>query len=294
MKIICDNFSLLEDKTADLIFEGIYLNGIFEDLMRIIRVRFLMSDDPIEVSFNDLDKFISSSWKHKSSLDRRKTVKICMLSEIDKLQLIEKEKEEIKERMKKDEACFGISEEDPFSSFIVVDDDVLSTDLDDALFHEMIHFFQWSIGKRVHDLFKKNENPIDLTNEDIKGIEKTFGLHHINAKRLVDYYLKSFEREAYYHEIFMFCRKKLPQLVMKNRTRFKWFIEIFQNKNEKSFENYYMKVKIELVNTFGLEDSLLLNREVRILMLYGYFKIGFISLKNHLLGYFDKEKIIDL
>lgn len=289
MKIIEEHFNWLKEKTKDLVFEGVYLNEIFEDLMKVIKIRFILSDKPIEITFKDLCKYIPDSWKYKSSLDRRKTVKICMLDEMHYLNLSEKEADELAERMKKDAACFMTSDTDVFSSFIIINDTVLSDELDETLFHEMIHFFQWSTGKKLHDLFKKDENPIEISEEDLESIENVFSISKIDTERLSSYYLDSFEREAFYHGMYEFFRKNLPHNLLVSRTRFKWFIDTFQNKNKKSFEDYYADIKKVLGETYLLQDSLMMKMEIKILLLYGYFKIGFTSLKNHLLGYFDKD-----
>lgn len=270
---------LLKKTTRNLVFEDVFFDDTFSGLIDYIDSELSMK--PIcYVKHEDLERLIPKAWKLKRKIDPRKTVAIVLEKDIKELDLERSEKHDIRERLEKDDACFTYELQKPMLSVIAINDNLPWVEFRDALFHELIHFFQWSTGESLHKMKKSQKSP---SIEDFNAMSNAMHVENNEIEELVKYVMDKGEREPFYNEIYKFCKKNN---LAKDRVHLKWFIESFLDEDSQTFEDYLAKLR-KRIEKYKIDLS---SKATKILMIYGFYKVGFTSLKNHILSYFDKEE----
>lgn len=282
---------ILEESKINLIYESVYANEIFEDLIDFITYNIEHFPFYVKLTYEKLNELIQVKWKLKNHLDKSKVVYVCISDEINVikkfLSLSDNETEEILSRIRQNEATFAsdLSVNDNVS-LIVISEELEHNELKRTLFHEVIHFLQWNTGRKIYDVL--DENGLDISDEDAEEIGSILSIDSSAIKNMLKYFFNPEEREAYYESIFNECIRILGVDDRRQRKTFKWFIQMFKNENSNTFEEYFDHIAKE-INDFKIDIRCFRNREMKLMLIYGYFKIGFTSLLNHLLGYFDKR-----
>jgi hypothetical protein len=107
---------------------------------------------------------------------------------------------------------------------------------------------------------------------------------------MIRYIQDAQELEIYCNNIFDYLKKfcKEHKLIF-NKFVLKAICDCCYNKFDETFEEYYKNVK-ENFNQYLNIDIDFESKYLIYILLLGYFKHGFNSFKNHLCGYYEKER----
>ena len=282
--------SILEESKVDLIFESVYANEIFQDLIDFVAFKVEHFPFYVVLDYEKLVSLIKVKWKLKKHLDRSKIVFICLSDEIEKtkkmLALSDDDIASISSRAKQKDGIFVSSLADKSKSLIVVNENLEYSDFKKTLFHEIIHFLQWNTGRTIHEIL--GEDGLDVSDQDVEEMSLVFHEDPTKLKDTIENFFDAEEREAYFQSIFTRCAEVLKLEHKNQRKIFKWFLQMLKNKSYVSFRSYFDHV-IDCSKDFGLTEIDFRSREMRLLLIYGFYEIGFTSLVNHLLGYFKSS-----
>ncbi len=283
---------VLKEPKVDLIFESVYANEIFDELVSYVAFGVEHFPFYVKLTYEVLSQHIRVKWKLKKFLSKTKVAYACLSDEVEKLgaslKLSRDDISKIKGRLEHDDGVFisDLSKGDSVA-LVIINENLEHSELKNVLFHELVHFFQWSTGKTMENVL--GEDGLDMSKEDMIDISNAFKIDSLKTKSLIEQFFSPDEREAYYESIARRCIEVLNIEDKSRRNTFKWFIQLFKSQESMhSFKDYYENVSNE-IEKFGVDRSCLRFREMKLLLIYGYYKISFTSMFNHLLGYFDRR-----
>lgn len=271
-----------------LIFEDIYTSDIFEKLINYISHKIRYNSDIVKINYDTLIDLLPKNWMGIKYLNRKKSLYVLSVSVFTNqcnLNLTKAEIIYIDNTLNKDKGVFCSDfDNEKKIGLMILKDDLYEAEFKNICMHELIHFIQWSTGKTMHNILRNKQ--FNISSSDLNQIKNIL---KIDANNLIRNISDPAELEAYCNTIFYdfksFCFKHKLKF---NRDLILFICSIFKNKNFNSFQDYYHDISAKL-NSMDLNLILTLD-SFAVLLLLGYFKIGFNAFKNHIYSYFENDK----
>jgi hypothetical protein len=141
---------LNKNKTT-IITEHIYFDSLFENLINYCCHFLITSDELLKINFDDLNTLIDSKWSGKKYLNKNKKLFILFYDMLDKIKWITKEElKEIDKRITSDNGIFCSDFKNDKNTAIIILNEIPIYEYKRVIMHELIHFFQWNIGKSIY------------------------------------------------------------------------------------------------------------------------------------------------
>lgn len=275
-----------EKQNRLLIFENVYMLEIFQNLINYCWDQILYHTDVVYIDYKKLMFLLPKNLNFKKYFNKNKSLFVLAASNYTnqcRLNLTRKEILEINEKFTFDKGLFlSDFDNDKTNSLLILKDSLYEYEFKNVFLHEIIHFVQWSTGKTIKSLLKDKQ--YNISNDDKLEIKNILNL---DVEKYIKYISNPKELEAYcntiFYELKYFCIKNdLPF----TREFISLICDVFKN-NFCSFKKYYENI-LTTLKDLNLEILLKFD-SIIILMLIGYFKIGYNTFKSHIYFYFDKS-----
>lgn len=284
MKIIEEY--IFKEINQSLIYEKIYKNEFFDDFLNFCYRALICSDDELKFFYDDFKKLINPHWGNLKKLSKSKYLQILFYTNLENQidWLTETELNKIHERMKHDDGLFCSDFENKPNAGLIILNEIPLYMYKPTVMHELIHFFQWSTGKTIHQFLT-----VDLSEQEKTEISNLLNLNKDRINFYLSYIQNSSEMEAISNNVYNY----LKQFAKKYNLRFNGMLlgqilDCFENTNFTSFNEYFHNV-IDKLDPMIFLDKLKDSNYFIYLVLLGYIKQGFNSFKNHLAGYLEQE-----
>lgn len=284
--LICEILSGELNKNIPLITEHIYFDSLFEKLINYCKTKLIISNEILILTYNELITFIDSHWSGKKYLKKNKIVYILFYENLKEITwLTEYELNKINEQMKYDDGIFCSDFEKNENISLIILNDISIGEYTRVLTHELIHFFQWNIGKSIYQ-FKTSI----LSIEEIKEISEILKLDTKTIESMIKHIQTPYELESYCNNIFDYLKDFCKQNhLLFNKFVIKAICDCCFNKNNEKFADFYKTVILNFKQYLNI-DIIFDTKYLIYILLLGYFKHGFNSFKNHLFGYLNKSQ----
>lgn len=282
-KIICELLHSELSKSS-VVKQNVYFNSLFEKLIKHCKQQLINSSSTVLfIGYDNLVNLIDSHWSGLKYLNRDKKLVVTFFENIVDIDwLVEYEMQLIEQRMKKDNGIFCSNfHNNAQTGLIVLNDELPIFEFERVLTHELIHFFQWNIGKSIHQ-FKRS----DLTEKDFEEIYKVTGIEKSSLTSILNHIQDSRQLQCYCNNIFSYLVDLFKQYnIAVNKHNISIICDCFKNNGETSFYRYYISVVNNLKNHIGIEYDR--STYLTYLLLLGFFNHGFNSFKNHIFSYLN-------
>ena len=282
--IVYEILSCELNKRDSIIYEHIYFDSLFKNLLKYCTKKLMYSNDMLKITYDDLHTLIDSHWSGSKYLNKNKTLYILFSENIDKIDWLTKiELTNIKNRLEFDDGLFCSGFDNNPNIGLIILNDISYSELNRVLMHEFIHFFQWNLGKTIYQF----QTSI-LADKEIEEISKLLKFDKSVIKSMVNYIQDAQELESYTNNIFDYLKEfcKEHKLVF-NKFVLKTICDCCYNKFDYEFNEFYNNVQKNLKQYLNIDVEFESKYLIYILLL-GYFKHGYNSFKNHLFGYYEK------
>lgn len=291
----------------NIITEDLYCSDIFNELFKYIKTKTFLTDY-IYLTGKEIKELLPSIWNGLKYLKDNKNVYIFnidftkdqLLQLLSKVLNIKNEEDiaKLKDILAKNNYGEFISNTNYLNnnqSLILLNENIEYSQLFNITIHELIHYFQWNSGRSIYN-FKQIQK---FNNEQIPyiDIQDTLNFNNLNeCKKFINSILSDSEYITYCSTIFnelktiykhypikiiKYCLDLLFEIIFNSQKQ-------YQNEFKKYINNIILKIE---ESEFPEIDKFINNKECfYYLILIGYFKLGFNTIKNHLYGYYNKEK----
>lgn len=284
--MICEILSGELNKRNSIILEHVYFDSLFKTLLTYCSNHLMTTDELLKLTYSDLNALIDPHWSGKKYLNKHKELYILFYGNLNTIDWISKEElNKIYERMKQDDGLFCSDFKNNKNVGLIIINEIPYAEYKRVLMHEFIHFFQWNLGKSIYQ-FQSSA----LDDKEIEEISKLLKLDIPVVQSMITHIQDAQELESYCNNIFDY----LKEFCKKHKLIFNKFVlsaicDCCYNKFDETFEEYYKNVLNNFKNNLSIDVEFESKYLIYILLL-GYFKHGFNSFKNHLFGYYEKER----
>lgn len=166
-----------------------------------------------------------------------------------------------------------------------------------TLSHEFIHYFQWNSGRSIYNIKQTNMFDIsDISDNELQEISECLKLNNLDeTKYLITHLINKDEYVTISQEIFenLFICSNYDYNIC-NLLTHSIFGCLDKSYNKKySFKQFYDNIQFNLHRenrVVVLLDLNIFKFDIRELILYKWFGIGYNTIKNHIYSYLNQQK----
>lgn len=268
-----------------LITEDVFTVDIFYNLISKIR-----HSNYLFLTSNDIKKLLPQQWNGKKYLKDNKNLHIFNVDFTIPFThnfFTPQEIVQINQDMQKTDGFF--MSKNLFQGYLFINNNLNNFMFINTISHQLIHYFQWNTGRSIYDINKEKQKIIGRT-QDIQDINQIFNLTLTNLNSI----LNSHEYSSYALNIYYTIQQIAKRYNEDEKYSTQILLDILKNKyHNKQFKDYWKSCldKYQLFYKQSKTVSHLLNngQYILLLILCGFYEIGFNTIKNHLMSYYNKQ-----